>query len=404
MMSKTVISLSSAAVALALTCGSVTAQVAVKIGVMSDMTGPYADFSGPGSLEAVRMAVEDFRAVNRALAVEVVSADPQNKPDNAATVARRWFDTENVDLIIDVPTSGVALAVAGIAKEKNKVMIATTAGTSDITGKACTPNTLHWVWDTWSSSHGTAEAVVKSGGKSWYFLTADYTFGTTMEREASDVVKANGGTILGSVRHPLGATDFSSFLLQAQNSKAQIIGLANGGADTINAIKTAGEFGIVAGGQKLVGLIVFINDIHALGLKSSHGLQLTTAFYWDLNDKTRTFGERFAKRMGGKMPSMSQAGSYSATFAYLNAVAKTGSAKDGAAVVSNLRAAGVFDDPLFGKTSVRADGRVIHDMYLVEVKKPDESKKPWDYYKVVSVMPGDKAFRPLSEGACPLAK
>lgn len=403
-MSKTVISLSSAAVALALTCGSVTAQVAVKIGVMSDMTGPYADFSGPGSLEAVRMAVEDFRAVNRALAVEVVSADPQNKPDNAATVARRWFDTENVDLIIDVPTSGVALAVAGIAKEKNKVMIATTAGTSDITGKACTPNTLHWVWDTWSSSHGTAEAVVKSGGKSWYFLTADYTFGTTMEREASDVVKANGGTILGSVRHPLGATDFSSFLLQAQNSKAQIIGLANGGADTINAIKTAGEFGIVAGGQKLVGLIVFINDIHALGLKSSHGLQLTTAFYWDLNDKTRTFGERFAKRMGGKMPSMSQAGSYSATFAYLNAVAKTGSAKDGAAVVSNLRAAGVFDDPLFGKTSVRADGRVIHDMYLVEVKKPDESKKPWDYYKVVSVMPGDKAFRPLSEGACPLAK
>lgn len=403
-MSKTVISLSSAAVALVLTCGSVTAQVAVKIGVMSDMTGPYADFSGPGSLEAVRMAVEDFRAVNRALAVEVVSADPQNKPDNAATVARRWFDTENVDLIIDVPTSGVALAVAGIAKEKNKVMIATTAGTSDITGKACTPNTLHWVWDTWSSSHGTAEAVVKSGGKSWYFLTADYTFGTTMEREASDVVKANGGTILGSVRHPLGATDFSSFLLQAQNSKAQIIGLANGGADTINAIKTAGEFGIVAGGQKLVGLIVFINDIHALGLKSSHGLQLTTAFYWDLNDKTRTFGERFAKRMGGKMPSMSQAGSYSATFAYLNAVAKTGSAKDGAAVVSNLRAAGVFDDPLFGKTSVRADGRVIHDMYLVEVKKPDESKKPWDYYKVVSVMPGDKAFRPLSEGACPLAK
>lgn len=403
-MSKTVISLSSAAVALALTCGSVTAQVAVKIGVMSDMTGPYADFSGSGSLEAVRMAVEDFRAVNRALAVEVVSADPQNKPDNAATVARRWFDTENVDLIIDVPTSGVALAVAGIAKEKNKVMIATTAGTSDITGKACTPNTLHWVWDTWSSSHGTAEAVVKSGGKSWYFLTADYTFGTTMEREASDVVKANGGTILGSVRHPLGATDFSSFLLQAQNSKAQIIGLANGGADTINAIKTAGEFGIVAGGQKLVGLIVFINDIHALGLKSSHGLQLTTAFYWDLNDKTRAFGERFAKRMGGKMPSMSQAGSYSATFAYLNAVAKTGSAKDGAAVVSNLRAAGVFDDPLFGKTSVRADGRVIHDMYLVEVKKPDESKKPWDYYKVVSVMPGDKAFRPLSEGACPLAK
>lgn len=403
-MNRTINSLSSLAIALALTGGSAAAQTPVRIGVMSDMTGPYADFSGPGSLEAVKMAVEDFRAANKTIPVDVVSADPQNKPDNAATIARRWFDTEGVDLIIDVPTSGVALAVAGIAKEKNKVMIATTAGTSDITGKACTPNTLHWVWDTWSNSHGTAEAVVKSGGKSWYFLTADYTFGTTMEREASDVVKANGGTILGSARHPLNTTDFSSFLLQAQNSKAQIIGLANGGTDTINAIKTAGEFGLVAGGQKMVGLIVFINDIHALGLKSSNGLQLITAFYWDINDKTRTFGERFAKRMNGKIPSMSQAGSYSATLAYLNAVAKSGSAKDGAAVVSAMRAAGTFDDPLFGKTSIRADGRVIHDMYLVEVKKPEESKKPYDYYKVISVIPGDKAFRPLSDGACSLAK
>ncbi|MBN9597839.1 MAG: ABC transporter substrate-binding protein [Afipia sp.] len=403
-MNRTINSLSSLAIALALTGGSAAAQTPVRIGVMSDMTGPYADFSGPGSLEAVKMAVEDFRAANKTIPVDVVSADPQNKPDNAATIARRWFDTEGVDLIIDVPTSGVALAVAGIAKEKNKVMIATTAGTSDITGKACTPNTLHWVWDTWSNSHGTAEAVVKSGGKSWYFLTADYTFGTTMEREASDVVKANGGTILGSARHPLNTTDFSSFLLQAQNSKAQIIGLANGGTDTINAIKTAGEFGLVAGGQKMVGLIVFINDIHALGLKSSNGLQLITAFYWDINDKTRTFGERFAKRMNGKIPSMSQAGSYSATLAYLNAVAKSGSAKDGAAVVSAMRAAGTFDDPLFGKTSIRTDGRVIHDMYLVEVKKPEESKKPYDYYKVISVIPGEKAFRPLSDGACSLAK
>ena len=404
MISRTIRSLSSLAIALALTGGSAAGQSSIKIGVMSDMTGPYADFSGPGSLEAVKMAVEDFRALNPAISIDVVSADPQNKPDNAATIARRWFDTEKVDLIIDVPTSGVALAVASIAKEKNKAMIVTTAGTSDITGKACTPNTLHWVWDTWSNSHGTAEAVVKSGGKSWYFLAADYTFGTTMEREASDVVRATGGTILGSTRHPLNTTDFSSFLLQAQNSKAQIIGLANGGTDTINAIKTAGEFGIVAGGQKLVGLVVFINDIHALGLKLSNGLQLTTAFYWDLNDKTRAFGERFAKRMGGKMPSMSQAGSYSATLAYLNAVAKSGNANDGAAVISTLRAAGVFEDPLFGKTSVRADGRVIHDMYLVEVKKPDESKKPYDYYKVVSVIPGDRAFRPLSEGACPLVK
>lgn len=393
-----------ASLVLAMTTVAAMADSAVKIGVMSDMTGPYADFSGAGSLEAVKMAIEDFRSVNKTLIVEVVAADPQNKPDNAVTLARRWFDTERVDLVVDIPTSGVALALATVVKEKNKVMIATTAGTSDITGKACTPNTLHWTWDTWSNSHGTAEAIVKSGGKSWYFLTADYTFGTTMEREASDVVTANGGTVLGSVRHPLNATDFSSFLLQAQNSKAQIIGLVNGGTDTTNAIKTAGEFGIVAGGQKLAGLVVFINDVHSLGLKVAHGLLLTTAFYWDLNDKTRAFGERFAKRMNGRMPSMSQAGSYSATLAYLNAVAAQGSAKDGAAVVSRMRAAGVFDDPLFGKTSVRADGRVIHDMYLVEVKKPEESKKPYDYYKIVSLIPGDKAFRPLSDGACPQAK
>lgn len=393
-----------ASLVLAMTTVAAMADSAVKIGVMSDMTGPYADFSGAGSLEAVKMAIEDFRSVNKTLIVEVVAADPQNKPDNAVTLARRWFDTEHVDLVVDIPTSGVALALATVVKEKNKVMIATTAGTSDITGKACTPNTLHWTWDTWSNSHGTAEAIVRSGGKSWYFLTADYTFGTTMEREASDVVTANGGTVLGSVRHPLNATDFSSFLLQAQNSKAQIIGLVNGGTDTTNAIKTAGEFGIVAGGQKLAGLVVFINDVHSLGLKVAHGLLLTTAFYWDLNDKTRAFGERFAKRMNGRMPSMSQAGSYSATLAYLNAVAAQGSAKDGAAVVSRMRAAGVFDDPLFGKTSVRADGRVIHDMYLVEVKKPEESKKPYDYYKIVSLIPGDKAFRPLSDGACPLAK
>jgi branched-chain amino acid transport system substrate-binding protein len=395
---------SSVAFALAVTSVTAAAQTAVKIGVLADMSGPYSDFAGPGSVEAVKMAVEDFRAVNQTLAIEVVSADGQNKPDIATTIARRWFDTENVDMVIDIPTSGIALPLAAIVKEKNKVMIATTAGTSDLSGKACTPNSLHWTWDTWSNSHGTAEAVVKSGGKNWYFLTADYTFGTTMEREASDVITANGGKVLGSVRHPLSTTDFSSFLLQAQNSKAQIIGLANGGTDTINAIKTAAEFGIVAGGQKLVGLVIFINDIHALGLKSSNGLLLTTAFYWDLNDKTRAFAEHFAKRNGGKMPSMSQAGSYSGTLAYLAAVARTGGAGNGAAVVSEMRAAGVFDDPLFGKTSVRADGRVIHDMYLVEVKKPSESIKPYDYYKVVSVIPGDKAFRPLSEGACPLAK
>ena len=392
--------------ALALAAGATTAlaQTPVKIGVLSDMSGPYSDFGGKGSLEAAKLAAEDFTATSKKLAVEVVGADAQNKTDISAGIARRWFDTENIDMVVDIPTSGIALGLASLVKEKNKVLIATTAGTSELTGKSCTPNTLHWTWDTWSNSHGTAEAVVKSGGKNWFFMTADYTFGTTMEKEAGEVVKANGGSILGSVRHPLDAKDFSSFLLQAQNSKAQIIGLANGGTDTINAIKTAGVFGIVAGGQKLVGLVLFINDIHALGLKAANGLMLTTAYYWDLNDKTRAFAERFAKRNNGKVPSMSQAGTYSSTLAYLRAVEKVGNAKDGAAIVAAMREAGTYDDPLFGKTTIRIDGRVTHDMYLVEVKKPEESKKPFDYYKVVATIPADRAFRPLAEGNCPLAK
>ena len=393
-----------AALAVALSATTAFAQTPVKIGVLSDMSGPYSDFGGKGSLEAAKLAVEDFTASSKKLAIEVVGADAQNKTDISAGIARRWFDTENVDMVVDVPTSGIALGLASLVKEKNKVLIATTAGTSELTGKSCTPNTLHWTWDTWSNSHGTAEAVVKSGGKNWFFLTADYTFGTTMEKEAGDVVKANGGAVLGSVRHPLDAKDFSSFLLQAQTSKAQIIGLANGGTDTINAIKTAGEFGIVAGGQKLVGLVLFINDIHALGLKAANGLMLTTAYYWDLNDKTRAFAERFAKRNNGKVPSMSQAGTYSSTLAYLRAVEKVGDAKDGATVVAAMRDAGSYDDPLFGKTTVRVDGRVTHDMYLVEVKKPEESKKPFDYYKVVATIPADRAFRPLAEGNCPLVK
>lgn len=380
------------------------AQTKVKIGVLSDMAGPYADFGGQGSVEAVKLAIEDHMAASKKLAVEVVAADAQNKPDIGSTIARGWFENESVDMVVDIPTSGIALGIASMVKEKNKVMIATTAGTSDLTGKACTPNTLHWVWDTWSNSHGTAEATVKTGGKSWYFLTADYTFGTTMEKEAGDVVKANSGTVLGSVRHPLNAKDFSSFLLQAQASKAQVIGLANGGTDTINSIKTAAEFGVVAGGQKLVGLVMFITDVHALGLKSANGLMLTTAFYWDLNDKTRAFADRFAARNGGKFPTMSHAGSYSATRAYLAAVEKKGDTKDGAAIVATMRDAGTFEDPLFGKTTVRVDGRVVHDMYLVEVKKPEESKKPWDYYKIVTTIPADRAFRPANEGNCPLVK
>ena len=401
---KTMLRFGVAAVAILSAVATASAQTKVKIGVLGDMSGPYADFGGHGSVEAVKLAIEDYAATSKKLAVEVVSADAQNKTDIAATIARTWFDTEAVDMVIDIPTSGIALGLASLVKDKNKVMIATTAGTSDLTGKACTPNSVHWVWDTWSNSHGTAEATVRSGGKSWYFLAADYTFGTTMEKEASDVVKANGGTVLGSVRHPLNSKDFSSFLLQAQASKAQIIGLANGGTDTINAIKTAAEFGVVAGGQKLVGLVMFITDVHALGLKAANGLMLTTAFYWDLNDKTRAFAERFAKRNNGKVPSMSQAGAYSATLAYLRAAEKIGGPGNGAAVVAAMRDVGAFDDPLFGKTTVRTDGRAVHDMYLVEVKKPEESRKPYDYYKVVTTIPADRAFRPLAEGGCPLVK
>lgn len=401
---KTMLRFGVAAVAILSAVATASAQTKVKIGVLGDMSGPYSDFGGHGSVEAVKLAIEDYAATSKKLAVEVVSADAQNKTDIAATIARTWFDTEAVDMVIDIPTSGIALGLASLVKDKNKVMIATTAGTSDLTGKACTPNSVHWVWDTWSNSHGTAEATVRSGGKSWYFLTADYTFGTTMEKEAGDVVKANGGTVLGSVRHPLNSKDFSSFLLQAQASKAQIIGLANGGTDTINAIKTAAEFGVVAGGQKLVGLVMFITDVHALGLKAANGLMLTTAFYWDLNDKTRAFAERFAKRNNGKVPSMSQAGAYSATLAYLRAAEKIGGPRDGAAVVAAMRDVGAFDDPLFGKTTVRTDGRAVHDMYLVEVKKPEESRKPYDYYKVVTTIPADRAFRPLAESGCPLVK
>ena len=392
-----------AALAVALSATTAFAQTPVKIGVLSDMSGPYSDFGGKGSLEAAKLAVEDFTASSKKLAIEVVGADAQNKTDISAGIARRWFDTENVDMVVDVPTSGIALGLASLVKEKNKVLIATTAGTSELTGKSCTPNTLHWTWDTWSNSHGTAEAVVKSGGKNWFFLTADYTFGHTLEKEASDVVLANGGKVLGSVKHPLDSKDFSSFLLQAQNSKAQIIGLANGGHDTINSIKTAAEFGIVAGGQKLAGMLLFISDVHALGLKASNGLMLTNGFYWDSNDKTRAFGERFYKR-NGKMPSMTQAGAYSATLRYLEAVSKGADAKDGAAVLAAIRNGGSWDDPVFGKSALRVDGRMVHDMNLVEVKKPEESKRPYDYYKVLAVIPGEKAFRPLAESPCPLVK
>lgn len=390
----------------ALATTAVAQEIPVKLGVLADMSGIFSDIGGPGATEATRMAVEDFmkRPGSERFKIEIVSADAQNKPDVSSAIARKWFDTEGVDALVDLPTSAISLAIAPIAQEKNKVALFTASGTSDLTGKACTPNSVHWTYDTWALSHGTADAITKGGGKSWFFLTVDFALGHSLERDASAVVKQNGGQVVGGVRHPTDSKDFSSYLLQAQTSKAQVIALANAGGDTINAIKQASEFGIVQGGQKLAGMLLFISDIHSLGLKSAQGLQLTTAFYWDLNDKTRTFGERFAKRSNGRFPSMNQAGAYSATLAYLDAVAKIGSAKDGAAVVKAMREAGTFDDPLFGKTSLREDGRVLHDMMLVEVKQLSESKKAFDYYKVLATIPAERAFRPLADGGCPLVK
>jgi len=386
----------------ALVAGAAQAQTSVKIGVMNDRSGLYADLSGEGSVIAARMAVEDFKAAEKGIKVEIVSADHQNKPDVGSTIARQWYDQDGVDAILDVPTSSVALAVNQITKEKNKIHINSGAASSDLTGKACSPNTIHWTYDTYALAQGTGGAMVKAGGDSWFFMTADYAFGHALERDTSAIVVKNGGKVVGAVRTPFPGTDFSSFLLQAQASKAKVIGLANAGGDTINSIKQAGEFGIVAGGQKLAGLLVFITDVHALGLQTAQGLVLTEAFYWDTNDQTRAWSERFAKANGGKKPSMVQAGVYSGLLHYLKAVEAT-KGKDPTAVMAKMKEMPT-DDPLFGKGSVRADGRKMHDMYLFEVKKPSESKAPWDYYKQVAVLKADDAFKPLAESECPLVK
>ena len=375
----------------------------IKIGVLNDQSGLYADLSGQGSVWAARKAVEDFGAAAKGMKVEVVFADHQNKPDVGSSIVRQWFDVDKVDVVVDVPTSSVALAVNQIAKEKNKVFLVSGAASSDLTGKACTANTVHWTYDTWALANGTANAVVKTGGDSWFFLTADYAFGHALERDTSAVVTKAGGKILGTVRHPFPGTDFSSFLLQAQASKAKIIGLANAGGDTINAIKAAGEFGITEAGQNLAGLLVFITDVHALGLKAAQGLIFTEAWYWDLNDANRAFANEFAPANKGNKPSMVQAGVYSAVTHYLKAVEALKSDADGAAVVAKMKELPT-DDKLFGKGSVRADGRKIHDMYLFEVKKPAESKGAWDYYKLRATIPAAEAFRPLADGGCSLVK
>ncbi len=394
------------AAVLALVGGTAHAQTAdnvVRIGVLTDMSSLYADLSGPGSVLAARMAVEDFGAAAKGLKVEILSADHQNKPDVGSSIARQWIDTDKVDAIVDVPNSGVALAVSQVVREKNKVFLVSGAGTSDLTGKACSPNTIHWTYDTWALANGTGKAVVKMGGDTWFFLTADYAFGQALERDTAAVVQANGGKVLGEVRHPLNTADFSSYLLQAQASKAKVIGLANAGGDTDNAIKQAAEFGIVKGGQTLAGLLVFITDVHSLGLQTAQGLVLTEAFYWDQNDQTRAWSKRFAERSRGNYPTMVHAGVYSAVLHYLKAVTALKSHADGARVVARMKERPT-DAPLFGKGTIRVAGRKIHPMYLFEVKKPSESKGPWDDYKLRATIPADEAFRPLDQGGCPLVK
>src|SRR5256884_291629 len=394
-----------AALALAASGGAAQAQVSdnvVKIGVLSDMSSLYTDLAGAGSVAAARMAVEDSGIEKRGYKVEIVSADHQNKPDVGSAIARQWYDTDKVDVIVDVPNSGVALAVNQITRDKGKAFLVSGAASSDLTGKACSPNTIHWTYDTWMLANGTGSAIVKTGGDTWFFLTADYAFGHALERDTEANVIKNGGKVLGKVRHPLNTQDFSSFLLQAQASKAKVIGLANAGGDTTNSIKQAAEFGIVKGGQSLAGMLVFLTDIHGLGLDKAQGLIFTETFYWDLNDQTRAFAKRFAAANNGKYPTMVQAGLYSAITHYIKAVTAL-KGDDGTKVIAKMKELPT-DDPLFGKGTVRIDGRALHPACLVEVKKPSESKGPYDYYKIRATIPADQAFRPLSEGGCPLVK
>ncbi|MGF6310584.1 branched-chain amino acid transport system substrate-binding protein [Bradyrhizobium sp. i1.8.4] len=372
----------------------------VKIGILNDQSGVYADYGGKYSLEAARMAVEDFGGEVLGQKIEIVTADHQNKPDLATAIARRWYEVENVDMITELTTSSVALAVQELSKEKKKIDIVVGAATSRISGDACTPYSFHWAYDTRALAVGTGGALTEAGGNTWFFLTADYAFGYALEKDTSDIVASKGGKVVGSVRVPLNSSDFSSFLLQAQSSKAKIIGLANAGLDTTNSIKQAAEFGIVRGGQKLAGLLMTLSEVHGLGLEAAQGLVLTEGFYWDHDDASRAFSERFIKRTS-HMPSMIHAGTYSATLSYLKAVKAAGT-KDSEAVAAKLKELPV--DDAFAKGKVLANGRMVHDLYLFEVKKPSESKKPWDYYKQLAVVPGDKAFFSAKDSGCPLTK
>jgi branched-chain amino acid transport system substrate-binding protein len=393
-----------AALAVVLACGSAFGQqINVKIGVLTDMSSLYADATGPGSVLAAKMAAADFMKDHPDVKVEVISGDHQNKADIGTQLANQWYDVDKVDMIADVPNSGVALAISQVTRDKNKAFIASGPASSDLTGPKCSPNTVHWTYDTWMLANGTGRAVVKTGGDSWFFLTSDYAFGHALERDTMAVVEKNGGKVLGKVRHPINTNDFSSFLLQAQSSKAKVIGLANAGGDTINSIKQAAEFGIVKGGQSLAGLLVFATDVNALGLQTAQGLVLTETFYWDLNDDTRAWTKRWLaeRNVPGKYPAMNQAGVYAGTLHYLKAVLALKSPADGKAVVAKMKEMPT-DDPLFGKGTIRADGRKLHPAYLFEVKKPSDSKYPGDFYKLRATIPAAEAFRPLNEGNCPL--
>jgi branched-chain amino acid transport system substrate-binding protein len=394
-----------AAAGLGLTTSALAQDKTVKIGVLNDMSSLYADIGGPNAVVAIKMAVEDSGLPAKGWKIDVLSGDHQNKPDVGVNIARQWMDTEKVDAIADTPNSGVALAVNNLVKEKNAILLNSGAATADLTGKACTPNTISYTYDTYMLANGTGKALTKAGGNSWFFLTADYAFGAALERDTSAVVTANGGKVLGGVKHPLNTSDFSSFLLQAQASKAKVVGLANAGGDTTNAIKQASEFGIVAGGQKLAALLLFINDVHSLGLKTAQGLTFTESFYWDLNDQTRAWSKRFQEKVSNHaMPSMTQAGNYAAVLHYLKALeALGGNPHDGAKVVAKMKEIPT-DDPLFGKGPLRIDGRRIIPAYLFEVKKPEESKYPWDYYKLVATIPPEDAAKPLEASECPLVK
>jgi branched-chain amino acid transport system substrate-binding protein len=378
---------------------------AVKIGALSDQSGLYADLGGPGSTLAAQMAVEDSGLAAKGWKIDIISGDHQNKPDIGTAIARQWFDVDKVDIIVDVPNSGVALAVNNVVKEKNGVYINSGAATSDLTNAQCSPNTVHWTYDTYMLAHTTGQALVKAGGDTWFFLTADYAFGAALERDTTAVITANGGKVVGGVKHPLNTPDFSSFLLQAQASKAKIIGLANAGGDTTNTIKQAAEFGIVKGGQKLAALLLFLTDVKAIGLETAQGLNFTETFYWDMNDKTRAFSKRFADKMKNNAPpTMVQAGVYAGVRHYLKALESLGgNPHDGVKVVEKMKSMPTEDD-LFGKGEIQPNGRTIHNAYLFEVKKPSESKGPWDFYKLVGTVAGDQAFTPLSESKCALLK